>query len=56
MNDKTFTEEKINEITNRIFLQYHELFQADKMSFHDWLLIKSIITDIQINISEGVLE
>ena len=29
-------------------MQYHMIFQADKMSFEKWLLIKSIITEIQV--------
>lgn len=53
MTEKRFTQRDINEITNKIFMQYHQIFQADKMAFEQWLLVKSVITDIQIMLDEG---
>ena len=48
MTEKTFTQKEINELTNRVFIQYHRIFEADKMSFEQWLLAKSIVTEIQV--------
>lgn len=55
MTEKTFTQKEINEITNKIFIQYHTIFQAERMSFEQWVLVKSIITDIQVAL-DGVDE
>lgn len=54
MTEKRFTQSEINEITNKVFIQYHKIFQADKMSFEQWLLIKSIITEIQVMLDGDV--
>lgn len=48
MTEKTYTSKEINEKTNKYFLQYMDIFKADKMSFAEFTLIKSIITDLQI--------
>ena len=52
MTEKTFKQSEINEITNTVFIQYHKLFQADKMTFNEWLLAKNIITEIQVRLDE----
>lgn len=52
MTEKTFKQSEINEITNTVFIQYHQLFQADKMTFNEWLLVKNIITEIQVRLDE----
>ena len=54
MTEKRFTQSEINEITNKVFIQYHKIFQADKMSFEQWLLIKTIITEIQVMLDGDV--
>ena len=54
MSEKTYTSEEINEKTNKYFLQYVDIFKADKMSFVEFTLIKSVITDLQVLFSEGV--
>ncbi len=52
MTDRLFTQKEINIITNKVFSQYHTLFQADRMSFNEWLLAKNIITEIQVHIED----
>lgn len=48
MTEKTYTSKEINEKTNEYFLQYMDIFKADKMSFAEFTLIKSVITDLQV--------
>lgn len=48
MSEKTYTSEEINEKTNEYFLQYANIFKADKMSFAEFTLIKTVITDLQV--------
>lgn len=48
MTEKTYTSKEINEKTNEYFLQYVDIFKADKMSFAEFTLIKSVITDLQV--------
>ena len=48
MTKKTYTSKEINEKTNEYFLQYFDIFKADKMSFAEFTLIKSVITDLQV--------
>ena len=45
---KQFTSEEINIRTNNYFKSYSELFKHDKISFADFNLVKSVITDIQL--------
>ena len=47
MTEKTFTQEEINEITNKLFLHYWNLFVSDKMDFKDITLIENVINRIQ---------
>lgn len=56
MTEKTFTQEEINELTNNVFNIYHTIFQADKMSFHDWILVKGVIMEIQGLLDDKVIE
>ena len=48
MSEKTYTSKEINEKTNEYFIQYMNFFKADKMSFAEFTLIKSVITDLQL--------
>ena len=36
MTEKTFTQEQINELTNKVLLVYNQAFQNDKMSFMEY--------------------
>lgn len=57
MTEKTYTSKEINEKTNEYFLQYVDIFNADKMSFAEFTLIKSVITDLQVLFdSDGDME
>ena len=53
MTEKTYTSKEINEKTNEYFLQYANIFNADKMSFAEFTLIKSVITDLQLLFDSG---
>lgn len=53
MTEKTYTSKEINEKTNEYFLQYVDIFKADKMSFAEFTLIKSVITDLQVLFDSG---
>ena len=48
MTEKRYTSEEINKKMNEYFLQYFDIFNADKMSFAEFTLIKSVITDLQV--------
>ena len=48
MTEKTYTSKEINKKTNEYFLQYGEIFKVGKMSFAEFTLIKSVITDLQV--------
>ena len=55
MSDKIenhFTQEQINELTNKIFITYFKWFQQDKMSFSEITLVENVITRIQIGLDE----
>ena len=56
MTEKLFTQEEINELTNSVFEVYHRIFEADKMSFHDWVLVKGVIMEIQGRLDDKVNE
>ena len=53
MTEKTYTSKEINEKTNEYFLKYLDIFKADKMSFAEFTLIKSVITDLQVLFDSG---
>lgn len=48
MTEKSYTSKEINKKMNEYFLTYLDIFYADKMSFAEVTLIKSVITDLQI--------
>lgn len=48
MTEKSYTSKEINKKMNEYFLTYLDIFNADKMSFAEFTLIKSVITDLQI--------
>lgn len=48
MTEKTFTSKEINKKIQEYFKQYMELYMNDKMSFAEFSLIKSTLTDIQL--------
>ena len=46
---KRYTSKEINEKTNKYFENFFiQLFKNDKISFADFNLVKSVITDIQL--------
>ena len=47
MTEKTYTIPELNELTNTLWLQYIKLFEHDKMSFHDYLLLENVFMKIQ---------
>ncbi len=53
MTKKTYTSKEINEKMNEYFLTYLDVFNADKMSFAEVTLIKSVITDLQVLFDSG---
>ena len=53
MTEKTYTSKEINEKTNEYFLQYVDIFKADKMSFAEFTLIKNVIIDLQVLFDSG---
>ena len=53
MTEKTFTPKEINKKIEEYFEQYGKLYMKDKMSFAEFSLIKSTLTDIQLLFSEG---
>ena len=52
MTEKTFTSKEINKKIAEYFKQYMKLYVNDKMSFAEFSLIKSTLTDIQLLFSE----
>ena len=52
MTEKKFTQEQINELTNKLFITYFKWFQQDKMSFSEITLVENVITRIQIGLDE----
>lgn len=52
MTKKTYTSKEINIKTNKLVMEYSELFSADKMSFAEYNLITSIITRVQLLFDE----
>jgi len=56
MTEKTFTQEEINEITNKTYLEYVKLLTADKMDYKDLAVIENVIMKIQIKFDEMVKE
>lgn len=54
MTEKTFTQEEINEITNKIFLDYWKLFVSDKMDFKDIALIENVINRVQYALNDTI--
>ena len=53
MTEKTYTVSELNEMTNKVWLQYVELFRKDKMSFQEYILIENIIMKIQFLFENG---
>lgn len=54
MSEKSFTMSEINERTNLLFMDYVNLYKADKMSFAEYTLIENVIIKIQGLFSEDV--
>lgn len=48
MSEKTYTSKEINKKMNEYFLTYLDIFNADKMSFAEFTLIKHVITELQV--------
>lgn len=48
MTEKTYTSKEINKKLNKYFLQYMDVFNANRMSFAEITLIKSTIVDLQV--------
>lgn len=53
MSEKTYTSKEINKKMNEYFLTYFDIFNADKMSFAEFTLIKQVITELQVLFDEG---
>ena len=47
MNGKRFTLEEINEITNKLFVNYIELFKNKQISFHEYTIIENMFIKLQ---------
>lgn len=56
MTEKTFTQEQINELTNKVLLVYNQAFQNDKMSFMEYTLVENVIIKIQVGLDKMELE
>ena len=56
MTAKRFTQSEINEITNKVYLQYVEFFKTNNMEYKDLALIENVIMKIQIMVDEMELE
>ena len=56
MTEKTFTQSEINEITNKVYLQYIEFFKTNNMEYKDLALIENVIMKIQIIVDENEVE
>lgn len=53
---KRFTQSEINEITNKVYLQYVEFFKTNNMEYKDLALIENVIMKIQIMVDKTELE
>ena len=56
MTEKRFTKSEINEITNKIYIQYVEFFKTNNMEYKDLALIENVIMKIQSIINEKELK
>ena len=56
MTVKRFTQSEINEITNKVYLQYVEFFKTNNMEYKDLALIENVIMKIQIMVDETELK
>lgn len=56
MTEKRFTQSEINEITNKIYIQYVEFFKTNNMEYKDLALIENVIMKIQSIINEKELK
>lgn len=54
MTEKTYTVSQLNEMTNKLWLQYIDLFKEDKMSFNEYILIENIIMKLQYLFENGM--
>lgn len=52
MTEKMFTQSEINEITNKIYVQYVKFFKTNNMDYKDLALVENVIMKIQISIDE----
>ena len=56
MTAKRFTQSEINEITNKVYLQYVEFFKTNNMEYKDLALIENVIMKIQTIVDKKELE
>lgn len=56
MTEKKFTIEEMYIYTNKLLCDYAVLFKNNKMSFAEFILIKSIVMEIQAKFEEEVKE
>ena len=56
MTAKQFTQSEINDITNKVYLQYVEFFKTNNMEYKDLALIENVIMKIQIMVDKMELE
>lgn len=53
MTEKTYTLSELNELTNKLWLQYVEIYREDRMSFKEYTLIENIFMKIQFLFENG---
>ena len=53
MTEKTYTLSELNELTNKLWLQYVEIYREDRMSFKEYILIENIFMKIQFLFENG---
>lgn len=53
MTEKTYTVSELNELTNKLWLQYVDIYRDDRMSFNEYILIENIFMKIQFLFENG---
>lgn len=53
MTEKTYTLSELNELTNKLWLQYANIYREDRMSFNEYILIENIFIKLQFLFEKG---
>ena len=53
MIEKTYTVSELNELTNKLWLQYVDIYREDRMSFKEYVLIENVFMKIQFLFENG---